>query len=138
VYTFRARGHPNIVAGHATTLMVTRDERLTRRGDCVVAVGADASLADLPEELKTAARSSEAMVSLTMEVGGESFTVKGRGHPNLTYSSGLDMVARRSRYTCGRTLMVEADAAASDIPQSIVGLLRSPDAEVKVTLRVEG
>jgi hypothetical protein len=138
LYTFRARGHPNIVAGHATTLMVTRDERLTRRGDCVVAVGAEASLVDLPEDMKAAARSSEATVSLTIEVGGESFTVKGRGHPDLTYSSELDVVARRSRYTCGRTLMVESNAAASDIPRSTARLLRSQSAEIKVTLRVKG
>jgi hypothetical protein len=118
--------------------MVTRDERLTRSGDCVVAVGAEASLADLPKELKAAARSSKATVSLTIEVGRESFTVKGMGHPDLTYSSELDMVARRSRYTCGRTLMVEADAAASGVPRSIAGLLTNPDVEVRVTLRVKG
>ena len=138
MYAFKARGHPKILAGHATTLMVTKEEHLTERGDCVVAVCAEASLAGLLDELKAAARSREAMISLTLEVCGESFTVTGRGTPALTYTSELDMVTRRSRYVCGRTLMVEADSAAVDLPRSIVRLLGNPDAEVNVTLRIQG
>jgi len=123
-------------ARHPTTLMVTRDGHLTSRGDCIVAVASEASLSGLPEEMKAAARSSEAVVSLTVEVGGESFTVTGKGHEELTYSSDLDMVARRSSYTCGRTLMIEADAAAADVPRRLAELLREPEAVVNLTLRV--
>jgi len=118
--------------------MVTREEHLTERGDCVVAVGAEASLAVLPPEMKEAARSRDAAISLTLEVSGESFTVTGRGDPALTYASELDVVARRSWYVCGRTLMVEADGASVDVPRSIVRLLRNQGAQVKVTLRVRG
>ena len=135
--TFTARGHRNVRSSHPTTIMITRDESLTSRGDCVVAVAAEAGLLYLPEEVKEAARARDTLITLTIEVGQMSFTVTGRGHPSLSYSSAADMVARRSLYTCGRTLMVEADKAARDIPREMVRLLQSPCSEVKVTLRVQ-
>jgi hypothetical protein len=135
--TFKARGHRNVRSSHPTTIMITRDEHLTARGDCVVAVAAEASLLDLPEEMKEAVRARDATIILTLKVGQLSFTVTGRGHPSLSYSSALDMVARRSLYTCGRTLMVEADKAACDLPREMVRLLQNPGSEVKVTLTVQ-
>jgi len=135
--TFKARGHSNVRSSHPTTIMITRDEHLTARGDCVVTVAAEASLLDLPDEMKEAARTRDAAITLTIEVGQLSFTVTGRGHPLLSYSSTSDIVARKSVYTCGRTLMVEADKAARDIPPEMVRLLQSPGSEVKVTLTVQ-
>jgi hypothetical protein len=137
VITFKARGNTNVRSSHPTTIMITRDEHLTARGDCVVAVAAEASLLDLPDEMREAARARDAVIILTLEIGQLSFTVAGRGHPSLSYSSALDMVARKSLYTCDRTLMVEADKAACDIPQEMVRLLQSPSSEVKVTLTVQ-
>lgn len=136
-FTFRALGHRNVRSSHPTTIMITRDESLTARGDCVVAISAEAGLSDLPDEMKEAARAGDAAITLTIEVGQRSFTVTGRGHPSLSYSSAADMVARKSLYTCGRTLMVEADKAARDLPREMVRLLQSPSSEVKVTLRVQ-
>lgn len=136
-FTFRALGHQNVRSSHPTTIMITRDEHLTARGDCVVAVAAEASLSNLPKELKEAARARDAAVTLTLEVGQQSFTVTGRGHPSLSYSNAADMVARKSLYTCGRTLMVEADKAACDLPREMVRLLQSSSSEVRVTLKVQ-
>jgi len=106
--TFAARGHPNIKAGHRTTLMVTREPELTPRGDCIVAVAAERGLGDL-----------------------------GRGNAGLTLSNPTDMIARRSRYMCDRTLMVGANKAACDIEPPLLRLLQNPDQVVNVTLVVE-
>lgn len=119
VERFRAWGHSNIRARHRTTLMVTRDPELTPRGDCIVAVGAEKGLADLNPGLREAARSREARITLTLEAGGYIFTVSGRGDPRLTLTHPSDMVARKSRYICPRTLMIEADKAACDIPEEL-------------------
>ncbi len=47
-----ASGHENIEATHPTTLEITKERGLSRRGDCIIAVGADKSLADFSEEFK--------------------------------------------------------------------------------------
>jgi len=38
---FTARGHEHILATHRSTLAFTREDWLTMRGDCIVAVSAD-------------------------------------------------------------------------------------------------
>ena len=59
-------------------------------------------------------------------VNGESFTVTGRGHPDLKLENPHDIVIRTSDYLCPRTLAVGCDFASNDIPRSIVRLLRDP------------
>jgi hypothetical protein len=131
---FKAQGHPYISSTHRTTLMTTRDRRLSKRGDCIVAVNAEKGLLDLPDDIKEAARSGETVISMKLEVGGEEFTVRGRGHPGLTYTDPSDIVVRKSDYVCGRTIMVEADKAACDIPDGFKRLLKSNGVEVTVTV----
>jgi hypothetical protein len=133
---FLAWGHPNIRAGHRTTLMVTREPELTPRGDCIVAVASEKGLSDLSPKLREAARSEEARITLILEAEGHIFTVSGRGDLRLTLSHPRDMVVRRSRYICPRTLMIKADKAACDIPEKLRRTLqrRIP---VRVTVIVE-
>jgi len=138
VLEFTARGHPNIICSHHTTLMVTKDLHVSTKGDCVVAVGADVALADLPSEFKEAARNPNTVITLTLEVGPHRFTVAGRGHPDLTYGHPRDMVARRSCFTCSRTLMVSADKAAEDVLGEILPALQSSGSVIKVTLTMRG
>jgi len=135
--TFAARGHPNIRAGHRTTLMVTREPELTSRGDCIVAVAAERGLGDLDPRMKEAIRSRDAGVRLILEAASLIFEVLGRGNAGLTLSNPTDMIARRSRYMCDRTLMVGANKAACDIEPPLLRLLQNPDQVVNVTLVVE-
>ena len=132
--SFKAQGHPDILSTHRTTLMTTKDEHLTKRGDCIVAVNAEKALLDLDDDIKEAARSGETVISLKLEAGGEEFTVSGRGHLGLTYTDPSDIVIRKSSYVCGRTLMVEADKAACDIPEDLRRVLSGDRVEVTVTI----
>lgn len=114
--------------------MTTKERHLTKRGDCVVAVNAEKGLLDLDDDLKEAARSGETVISLKLEAGDEEFTVRGRGHPGLTYTDPSDIVARKSGYVCGRTLMVGADKAACDMPDDFKRVLKGEGVEVTVTI----
>jgi hypothetical protein len=113
--------------------MTTKDERLTKRGDCIVAVNAEKGLLDLPDDIKDAARSGETVISLKLEAGGEEFTVRGRGYPGLTYTDPSDIVVRKSSYVCGRTLMVGADKAACDISDDLIRVLQG-GVDVTITI----
>ena len=135
--TFEARGHSNVRSTHKTTLMVTRDEELTIRGDCVVAVRAEKGTKDLDPKLKELIRNSETKVTLTMKVGDSSLNVVGWGHPRLSLSDPLDMVIIKSGYTCDRTLMIRADKAACDMGEAIISLLKDADIVVNVTISVD-
>jgi uncharacterized protein len=134
---FDARGHINVMAAHPTTIEVTREETITPRGDCIVAVASSKGAKNLSEDFKRLARRPEARIMLTLEVDDLPFSVTGRGSPSLTFLSSRDMVVRKSGFISDRTIMISANKAAIDIPKLIVERLRNPDARVSVILEVE-
>lgn len=135
--TFKARGHPNIMPTHRTTIMITRDEKLTPRGDCIVAVKAEKGLVDLNPRLKEAMKRTDSKIQLMITAGDQAFEVEGRGAPGLILSHPADIVARKSQYICDRTLMIRADKAACDMCEAMISLLKDADVLVKVTISVE-
>ncbi|OGD46165.1 hypothetical protein A3K70_01755 [Candidatus Bathyarchaeota archaeon RBG_16_48_13] len=137
VERFEAQGHVNVAATHPTTIEITRSSHLTKRGDCVVAVGSTKGAKGLSDEFKRAARSAEAKVTLTLDLGDESFSVSGSGSPWLTFLDPNDMVFRKSTFVSDRTVMVLADWASIDIPRGFVRNLKDSAAYVSVRLSVE-
>jgi len=132
-----ARGHENVLSTNKTTFEITREEKLTKRGDCIIAVGASKAAADLNPKFKQTAQNENALVTITLEAGGEVETISAWGNPKLSLIHPTDLVVRKSDYTCGRTLAVRADKAAKDLSRRLVAKLRNPKQRVKIMLTVE-
>jgi hypothetical protein len=130
-------GHEMIKATHKTTIEVTRDDFLTPRGDCIIGVEANKALSDLSKKLKSLISSNFIPIIITFEVNGDSFKVRARGNSKLSLLDKSDIVIRKSTYICDRTLAVMADAAAIDLPRSIVENLRDPNCRGKMRIEVE-
>ena len=135
-YIFHAYGHPEIRSTHLTTLEITREEHLTRRGDCIIAVKASRGLADLPGQIRKTLSRSGGMARMTLVVGSQRFTVEGKGAMGLSLSHPRDIVVRKSGFASDRTLMVNADKAAVDIPRDMVQLLRDPVQKIIVEISI--
>jgi uncharacterized protein len=134
---FSARGHENVIATHKTTFEVTKEETLSKRGDCIVAVEATKAAVDLPAEFKEAARKEGAQITVTIQAGELKETVKANGSPHLQFTHPTDLVVRKSGYVCSRTLAIEADKAAIDFSRELIEKLKDHNQKVKVTLIVE-
>jgi hypothetical protein len=132
-----AYGHKNIQATHSTTLEITKEEELLKRGDCIIAVSADKALADLNAEFKDYLRREKAKISLLIEVGEVAEVVNAFGSPKLILTHSTDMVVRKSGYICSRTLAVQADKAAIDLSRKLVEKLKNPEQKAKITLTVK-
>lgn len=133
--TFAATGHEHVTATHESTLELTSDDWLTPAGDCILAVEADVVPADVDRSLVERARDADATIRLTLATAGHEAVVTGRGHPDLTFDGDRSMVCRTSTYVDDRTIMVEADAAATDVDRSLVGAL-AEGAALEATLTV--
>jgi hypothetical protein len=131
---FHAAGHENIVGKHETTLEITSESDLTKRGTCVIGVRASQALRDLDDEIKGLARKRETRICLKMTVDDQVEEVQGRGDPGLTYTDKTSMVVRKSSYQCGRTVFVNADKAASDLDREFVRKLRDSSAVLECEL----
>ena len=137
VEEIRAYGHPNIRATHRSTLEITKEENLTPRGDCIIAIKADKGLYELSNEFKKIARKDGSKIKLIIEVEGLKEEITGYGSSKLTLNHPTDIVCRKSSYTCSRTLMIKANKAAIDLNREIIKKLKNPDTPVKIILIAE-
>lgn len=135
--TIEAWGHPNVTAKNKTTLEVTKEDYLTRNGDCILAIKANSGVCDLSGEFKQLVRRKEAKITATIQVGPFKEVIRGRGDPNLTLVHPKDIVLRKSDYISDRTLMIGADKAAVDLSRDLVKEAQKPWTRIKVTLIVE-
>jgi len=133
-----ARGHENIRSTHKTTLEITKETVLTKRGDCIIAVSATKGAADLHPNFKEAAKRGGTQITIIMEAGSVREVVKAKGSPRLLFTHPADLVVRKSDYVCDRTIAIRADKAAKDLSRNLVEKLQDPLQKIRITLTVEG
>ena len=131
---FKAYGHENVIGAHKTTVELTSEDHLTKQGTCIVGVCLDVTLNQLDSEIKKLALFSSTKIVLRMSVDGLTEEVTGTGSPGLTYTDSTGMVARTSTFECARTLMVNADKAASDLSREFVDRLKVNGAVIECEL----
>lgn len=129
-------GHENIQAAHKTTLEITKEAQLSRRGDCIIAVSADKTMADFSSEFKENLHKEKAKIMILIEAGDAAEVVNAFGSPRLILTHPTDMVVRKSNYICSRTFAIQADKAACDLSRDLVKRLRNSKQKVKVKLTV--
>ncbi|QDX39684.1 DUF371 domain-containing protein [Salarchaeum sp. JOR-1] len=131
-----ARGHENVSAEHASTFEVTTDDYLTPAGDCILAIDADRAPSDFSREFVDACQDTDSTITVVLETPDERVTITGSGHPDLAFENQRGHVGRTSTYVDDRTIMVDADAAAADLPRDFVTSL-ADGAPLTMALRVE-
>ena len=136
VEAFAARGHPNIMATHPTTLEITKEISLTKMGNCIVAVDATKGLVDLSQDFKKACMNDKSRILVELDVSDMVERVAGRGSHLLTLEDEEELVIRKSTYVSNRTLMINADKAACDLRRQFIQRLRSTSTDIHVRLTV--
>ncbi|MHA1861347.1 MAG: DUF371 domain-containing protein [Candidatus Ranarchaeia archaeon] len=137
VFTFSARGHPNITATHPTTIEITREPTLSVRGNCIIGVSASHVLTDIPDTLQFMMRQLDSRIALEIRVGSlYKVTVEGQGHPGLSFESINEIVCRTSDYIDERTLMTKANMAAAELPRSMISQLQDSNTRINFRLQV--
>ena len=108
---------------HDKTLELTAAGSITARATCILAVSAG----PLPGELPLLRE----RVRLTLAAGDVSAVVEGEVNPG--WHSAESLVVRRSGQLDPDTYLVNATAAAADLPAGLLAALRDPAATVEVT-----
>jgi len=132
-----AYGHENIQATHESTLEITKEAKLSKRGDCIIAVSANKAVADLSLKFKENLRKENAKMTMLIEAGEVVEVVNAFGSPRLILTHPTDIIVRKSGYVCSRTLAIQADKAACDLSRKLVEKLRNPEQKVKITLTIK-
>ena len=135
-YTFIVKGHPNITSKHKTTLEFTKDPDIGIKADCIIGVKSKVSMDNIPTEITLAIKEDNRPITLKLETENANDTIKGYGHHKLTLDHPTDMVSRKSDFICGRTLMINADKAATDLKKDLINDLQHCK-PLKVTIIIE-
>jgi hypothetical protein len=121
----RCHGHPLISASHSTTFEVTAQETLTESGHCIIGIKADKGARGLLPQFRVVLCHDDAELETTLECGGIEVVVHARGSPLMTLDHPTDLVWRKSRFVCGRTIGICSDHVAATLPKELVALLRA-------------
>lgn len=117
-------GHPNILSLHPRTLEITKDKNLSLRGDCIIGVNANKSCNELTFEIKERLKKNNTEVEVEIIVEPYSFVIKGHGNQNLSLTHPHDIVLRKSKFTCSRTLSIDCNYSSFELPREMVYLLK--------------
>ncbi|MFH1398625.1 MAG: DUF371 domain-containing protein [Candidatus Woesearchaeota archaeon] len=121
---FVAYGHPNILCTHRNTFEFTKDEYVSRKGDCMVGVNANYDV----KELRKLLNSSELVIRIRVGDLVEEINCL----PNPRFSCAKELVVRRSSFDSERTLGLRADKAAVDF--MFKGRLKDPNQVIEVEI----
>jgi hypothetical protein len=117
------RGHRLIKAVHKTTMEITKESFVTPRGDCIVGVLSDKSACEINDKMKEIILRG-CRLNFTILVENEKYSFYAFGRKDMSFESKVSIVIRRSNFVDGRTIGVNSNASAKDIPRSIVEKLR--------------
>lgn len=120
---FKAKGHKNVKATHASTLEITKQDFVTETGDCVVLVCSELGSSDLPEEFKRALKRNDAVVLLEIYVDNYYEKIIGKGSSDFILNSD-SLVFRTSDYIDPRTVMIKANKSARDLDRDLINELK--------------
>ena len=105
-------------------------------GDCIVAVNSTRGLFDLSQDFREACMNDRSRIFVELSVSGIVERIAGKGSHLLTLADEKDLVIRKSTYVSNRTLMINADKAASDLPRQFIQRLASASTDIHVRLTV--
>jgi uncharacterized protein len=131
------KGHTNVQSLHSRTIEITKDKDLTLNGDCIIGVNANKSCRDLSTEIKEKIKKNNSLIEIEIIVEPYSFVIKGNGNDNLLLSNHEDIVLRKSKFICDRTLSINCDFSSLDIPRNIIDILKNPSNIGIMQIRVE-
>ena len=113
-------GHPNITGLHKTTIEVTRDNYLTKNGDCIIGISSNKGCIDLSDEFKQKLKTDNTRLEILLLVNNNEFLITANGSLDLLFTHSTDLVIRKSNFLCSRTLAINSDKSAFDIPRDII------------------
>ena len=131
------KGHKNILSLHKKTIEITKDDKLTVNGDCIIGTNSNLACIDLPEKFKKKIQNSTTEIKFSIVADEHSFSIRGKGSDKLTLKHTNDIVLRKSAFTCSRTIAINCDKASDDIPRTMVKKLQNPKTSGKLIIEIK-
>ena len=120
-------GHENVLATHHSTLEFTKDNHLTKKGDCIIGVKADFSYEELMELTKKE--------NITIVISIDELREEVHAKVNRNFNHKHEIVIRKNDFISTRTLGIKADKAAIDLNKKLIEKLKNPHTNAMVEIK---
>ena len=129
-------GHENVLCTHATTIEITKENHLTKKGNCILGICASKACFDLNSELKKELqKNNKFRISIKVDELIDSFY--GYGSSDLKLYDKKDMVFRKSDFICDRTVLINCTKSSNEISRDLVKKLNISGKKFLITFEME-
>ena len=129
--SINATGHMLIQCTHTTTIELTKDDYLTKKGTCILGIKASKACYDLTPGLKRKIMAGE-KIDVVIKVGDIVDQFYGYGSKNLTLLSKKDLVFRKSNFVCDRTILIKCTKSSSDLNRNLIKKLTNSKNQISI------
>ena len=131
-----AWGHENISSTHRSTIEITKEISLTKRGDCIIGVNASKACKDLVKDLKTQIKKGTKFKVILKTDDVEDYFY-GYGNQKLRLLDKNDMVFRKSDFICDRTILINCSKSSIELNKELTRSLRNPDTKLLIFIEID-
>ncbi|NVM34806.1 MAG: DUF371 domain-containing protein [Candidatus Lokiarchaeota archaeon] len=129
-----AYGHENIQCSHKSTIELTKEDHLTKKGNCILGINCSKACVDLNSEFKDIIRKGK-KINVMIKVDDLKDQFYGYGDPNMTLLDEKDIVFRKSNFICNRTILIKCNKASCELDKKLIEKLRIPGKKIKILFR---
>lgn len=119
-YSFKFSGHREIQGNHKTTLEFTKDDFLTKEGNCIIGLKSDFEL----DKLKRFLKFNKIMIKIKIKNIQDELIA----YPNKTFNDNHEIVIRTTDFISARTFATNASKASKDIDRNLINALKDEKA----------
>lgn len=130
-----AYGHENILCTHKTTIELTKENSITKRGNCILGIKATKSCIDLNPILKKYIK-NEKKIKVSIRVENLTDSFYGFGNKYLTLLDNKDLVFRKSNYICDRTVLINCSKSSNDLSRKLIKKLNNPPIKFSIIFEI--
>jgi len=132
--SINAIGHSLIQCTHNTTIELTKDDYLTKKGTCILGIKASKACYDLTPELKRKIMAGE-KIEVVIKVGENIDHFYGYGSKKLKLLSTKDLVFRKSDYICDRTILIKCTKSSRDLNRKLIKNLTNSKNHISIVFK---
>jgi hypothetical protein len=129
-------GHENVLCRHNSTIEITKDKNLTKKGDCIIGVNASKACNDLSLKMKNHINSGKKF-KVILKVENIQDFFYGFGNKDLRLLDNNDMVFRKSNFICDRTVLINCSKSSIELNRDLARTLKNPKTKLMISFEVD-
>jgi hypothetical protein len=133
--TISVYGHENILCTHRTTIEITKEKRLTTKGNCIIGINASKGCFDLNPSLKKKIKNG-IKIKITLKSANLQDSFHGFGNKDLRLLDKNDMVFRKSNFICDRTVLINCTKSSHEINRELIEKLKIPGKKLSIMFEI--